>query len=452
MSKKSEWICSSCGTVNKNEINVCYKCGNLRQIQEEKKADGKRAAKPVKIAAVLCVGLLLVFLLASTMVHSSANRLAEEGKYGEAAALAKYDLLFSSELREDALIEVGVELYREKEYSEAIELLSQFPQNNTALDYLNMSKAELINIYMEEEKYAKAVELAEQLQDTETFKGSTSTRDKAYLGRAQQLLAQMELQDMADMLGKMSNDTYAQQYIQAIEDIQQGNYSEAALALKESSGYGTGQISESEWIPVFRQIREENLDADISIRIKIEKALNVFEYKPDFDGGSSDYLSFSAPENQKFQDDKHTMVSLEELEAYSIGEGDKILVLWEIQRYESSQTDYYIAWDIMSKLPSELFPDNLDEVGQVVRIICSGGQEGWYNSSNGEIIDAVIESARVVAGDGISRSNIYSSSKFYGPACPNSIWYIPENNLIFGGIPNTDVREAVYAALCKVIG
>ena len=451
MSKKNEWICSSCGTVNKSEFDVCYKCGNLRQLQEAKKDDGKKAAKPVKIAAALCAGLLLVFLLASAMVHGSANRLADEGKYGEAAAMAKYDLLFSSELKEDALIEVGVELYREKEYSEAIELLSQFPQNSTALDYLNMSKAELINIYMEEEEYAKAVELAEQLQDTEIFKGSASTRDKAYLGRAQQLLAQMELQDMADLLGKMSNNKYAQQYIQAIEDIQQGNYYEAALTLKESSGYSAGQISESEWTPVFRQIREENLDADISIRIKIEKALNVFEYKLSFDGGTTDYLSLSVPENQEFQDNDHTMVSLEELESYSIGEGDKILVLWEIQRYESSQVDYYIAWDVMSYLPTELFPDNLDEVGQVVRIICSGGQEGWYNY-NGGVIDAVIESARVVAGDGISKSNIYSSSKFYGPACPNSIWYIPDNNLIFGGIPYEEVTDAVYTALCKLIG
>ena len=112
------WVCSECGTVNKDEFEICFSCGAMRRripetaaAKKQKKikparqmsrTSGKGKLKPVLIAAAAVV---VVFLAFSLIVHASAQSLADAGNYGEAAGRAKLDLLFSADLKESALID-----------------------------------------------------------------------------------------------------------------------------------------------------------------------------------------------------------------------------------------------------------------------------------------------------------------------------------------------------------
>ena len=147
-------------------------------------------------------------------------------------------------------------------------------------------------------------------------------------------------------------------------------------------------------------------------------------------------------------------MTIEDLNRCGSSEDGKIIVLWEIHKYDTDEVVYYIDWDIMGQIPKELYPESLEEVGRSVRIVCGGEKEGWYNLKSGGSADAVREYSTVYAVRGYNGGSFYSSPKVWGPTCPYSIFSAYDGVPVFGGLTDysdNDNSIYIYKALRKLV-
>ena len=216
-----------------------------------------------------------------------------------------------------------------------------------------------------------------------------------------------------------------------------------------------GQISSTDWESIFSTALSSR-EADSPVQaLQIIGALNLLnKNKVDF-SAEDPQLDVAFPYCQVCRSGtSFTQVSEDELALCGSSESNKVLVVWEIRKYSTNETEYYISRDTMEQLPEELIPSSFEEAGRVIRIVCSGYKEGWYNFSYGSR-DAIREKAQVLAGNTYKGTNIYQSSVFYGDTCPSSISAYDSNVTdwgVFGGLPKTEIISALAAAMNTVVG
>ena len=466
MKKKDDtWVCSECGTVNGEEYEICFNCGAMRKHIPEPAAAPKKqkkikpagqtsGKKKIKIALIAVAAVVVVFLAFSLIVHASAQSLADAGNYAEAAEKAKLDLLFSSEIKEHALIEKGIELYKEGKYKEAVKYLEPFADDASAKKYLDMSNMTLAFEDCERGDYDSAIERIEGIDESKL--DITQLKNEAYFGKGLECLRAANISEAHDCFEKTVDDALAADYLEITNGLLSGEYLAASKLAAQHEGYDDGQLNSSEWSAVFDSVLESAPRDTIEQMFQIHGAKRMLGYDKDFTEESGK-VYYSAPDSQKFaeDDDDHTKISEDELKRCGNSADGKIIVLWEIHEYDSGETAYYIDWDIMESIPKELYPESLEEVGRAVRIVCSGEAEGWYNNDTYGKIDAVREYSYVYAGNGYNGSNVYYSSKVWGASCPSYIFGGNGGNTVFGGIDDyindKDLKGYLYEAIRKLV-
>ena len=476
MRSDKTWVCSECGTVNQAEFDICFRCGAARgSVQEppaygkakkqkpEKKPKGEKARpenqagvsagkgkwKPVLIAALIVIAL---FVGISAAFHSAAKKLADEGKYGEAAAKAKFDLLFSANLKESAFIEKGMELYNKGDYAGAEKYLRSFTDDETAKKYLNLSNMMLAYKYYDRGNYDKAIELIEGIDDPSL--DLKQLRNDAYFSKGFEQLKAGNLEKAQPSFENVTDDPLTADYLEIIKGLDSGDYVAAAKLAEECSGNGPKQLPLYDWKDLFEK-ELESADRDtIDQLFRINAALRMLSGDVDFTEEEPGFVLYSQPKDQSFNDEDHTIVTIEDLNRCGSSEDGKIIVLWEIHKYDTDEVVYYIDWDIMGQIPKELYPESLEEVGRSVRIVCGGEKEGWYNLKSGGSADAVREYSTVYAVLGYNGGSFYSSPKVWGPTCPYSIFSAYDGVPVFGGLTDysdNDNSIYIYKALRKLV-
>lgn len=461
------WVCSECGTVNKDEFEICFSCGAMRRripetaaAKKQKKikparqmsrTSGKGKLKPVLIAAAAVV---VVFLAFSLIVHASAQSLADAGNYGEAAGRAKLDLLFSADLKESALIDKGIELYKEGKYKEAVEYLEPFADDASAKKYLDMANMTLAFEDCERGKYDSAIERIESIDESRL--DITQLKNEAYFGKGLECLREANVSEAHDCFEKMVDDAAGADYLEITNGLNSGEYIAASKLASQHEGYEDDQLTSSEWDDVFDSVLESAPRDTIEQLFQIHGAKRMLRNDRDFSEEEPGFVYYSKPEDQKFDaaDEEHTRISEEELKRCGSSDG-KILVLWEIHEYDTGEVVYYIDWSIMQDIPKELYPESLEEVGRAVRIECYGEKEGWYNNDTYGTIDAVREFSYVYAGNGYDGKGEYATSKVWGATCPSYIIGGNGGNTVFGGLDDStngnDISIYIYKAIRKLV-
>ena len=467
--KDNTWVCSECGTVNGEEFDICFSCGATRRhIQEPAAApkkqrkikpagqtgrtSGKGKLKPVLIVAAAVV---VVFLAFSLIVHVSAQSLADAGNYAAAAEKAKLDLLFSSGIKERALIDKGIELYKEGKYKEAVKYLEPFADDETAKKYLDMANMSLAFEDCERGKYDSAIERIESIDESRL--DITQLKNEAYFGKGLECLKAAEIPEAHDCFEKVVDDAAAADYLEITNELLSGEYLAASKLASQYEGYDDGLLTMSEWDTVFDTVLESAPRDTIEQLFQIHGAKRMLHDDRDLSEEEPSYAYYYRPYNQKFDADpeNHTRISKEDLERCGSSSDGKIIVLWEIHEYDTGEVTYYIDWSTMQDIPKALYPESLEEVGRAVRIECYGEKEGWYNNDIYGTIDAVREFSYVYAGNGYDGKGAYSSAKLWGAPCPSTIFGGNGGNTVFGGINDeangNDISVYIYKAIRKLV-
>ena len=444
------WKCPNCGAENSTEYEICFNCGSLHNGKKLKVTKGKN--KLSLISAIVSVAIVAFFLLGSFSAHYSAKKHAESGDYDLAAQAATWDILFSRDLKKDSFIQYGIGQYNSGNYTEAVDYLEKFQEDENAYEYLNLSKEMIARNYLSHDDYASAIEMLGQI-DT-SIVDISQLKDEAYLKKTTAHLLNGEISKAKSSLDMISSNSFAEQYLKVVALMDQGMYYDAIQLALVNSGNYEGQISSTDWESIFSTVLSSR-EADSSVQaLQIIGAMNLLnKNKVDFSAEDLQ-LDVALPFCQVCRKGtSFTQVSEDELALCGNSESNKVLVVWEIRKYGTNETEYYISWDAMEQLPEDLIPSTFEEVGRVIRIVCSGYKEGWYDFFFGSQ-DAVREKAQVLSGNTYKSANIYQSSVFYGDTCPSSISAYDSNVTalgVFGGLPKTEIISALTAAINTVI-
>lgn len=488
MDREKTWICPKCGTVNPDEYEVCYNCGNivLHENREKQKSmppepgktapaapqrssvrkapTGKRGPKKaiIAVASVLLV-LLVVLFAVGEVSHTKAKAFAEEDDYASAIAAAKMDI-FHGDFREKQLVERGIELFKQDKFDSAIACLEQFPENETAAKYLDdaiygrdfesLEEARDILDGDDDNKYSKAAAALETITHPDI--DTSEYFNWAYIGLARESLEDAAaLNDVRTQLEKVTGRQDIEQALEVIGYMERGDYISAArLAAatpSEAKHYDDG-IDAWRWErAILDRIGSYSTPEEL---LQYAGCENAFVEDVDFTQ-TSGTIEIARVVNQSLDYlGSCLVVSAEDLARCGNDRNGKILVVWEVRNYDEKITEYMIDGVAMQALPEDRFPTCLEEVGVVVRIGVSGEKEGWYNvTENGVLvgsIDAVRERGSVSAKCGFNGSSLYSSGTYWGPTCPNTISrYTYETE--FGGLPMNELSVAAYTAIRKAI-
>ena len=448
MKKKDKWICHECGTINDPEYEICFSCGAVRKHIKEPPKKGRG----LKIALISLVSLAVIFVLYSAVYHSMAQSAYDEGYYKKAAENAKHDLLFSSDLKESALIDQGKALYDQGKYEEALDVLEPFEDNADAKKYIDLSNKVLAQEACDAGKYDEAIELLEDID--EEILDVTQIRDEAYLGKGIEQLKNTDIEGAVLSFGDIKSNETGKDYYDITQKYISGDFLAASKLAYEYAGYNDNQLSTSEWQAVLEKALEGTSRGDVDGEFEIHAAERMLEEDYDrFAEEEPSYLYYSKPVDQEFEADDydHTLITADELARCGESDDGKILVLWEIHKYGTSEVEYYIAWDVMEDLPRDLYPESLEEVGRSVRIACYGSTDGWFNVSGSKVY-AVREKCNVFAGKGYSGTNAYAKYDIWGDSYPSnqSYWMLVGNDAVFAGISDS-VDTYIYNALRKLI-
>lgn len=491
MDTEKTWICPRCGTVNPDEYEVCYHCGNIvpREVWEaaakkqeppqpepeqavraappqkagrQGTAAGKRKGKKAVLVAACAAAVLLAAVFAiGEAAHIRANAFAAEDDYASAIEAAALDF-FHSDFKEEQLVKRGRDLVWDGEFDSAIACLEQFPENEEAIKYLDeairgrdfqrLSKAREIIKGQEENRYREAEEILDSITHPDV--DPTEYLNWAYIGEARDCLNDRggSLGDARQLLEKVTERPDIEQALEVLDLMEQGEYIHAArlaAELQNNARYVDDGFTRSQW----ERIVVDRADAKASTPeefLQYIGARNAFAAATDFtpESGSVPIASVSnlSAEYVSFG----FTVTAGELARCGSSRDGKILIIWEIQNYDAKTTEYMIDGVAMNALPVERFPEKLEDVGIIVCIGVRGEKEGWYNKTQGNeiigTIDAVCEKGSVSARYGMSGSTIYSSGPYGGPACPNSISW-SNNSTVFGGLPTEELCAAVYSAI-----
>lgn len=469
MDEDKSWVCCECGTVNGGEYEICYKCGAVRrdvnisvptdnaekkhnEKPHAKQTGRKREKKAHAPVLVIIAVAAVVFVLVSAWLHVSAQKYAAAGRYGAAAAMAKFDLLFSSELKESAWIEKGRELYESGDYAEALEYLKDFADSEEGGKLLDLSNLKLAYEYLDRGDYDAAIEFAEKV----TGEGIdlAGLLDDAYFTKGMDALREMSLSKAKSAFDKVVNDGLAADYAKILDGLDSGNYISAAALAAERAGYDNDHLYLSQWYDIFAQEMETADAISTDKNMQMHAALRLLA--DDWDFADERCPSYSAPVDQAFDvnDRDHTLIPFDDLQSFGSNENGKVVVLWEIHKYGTDEVVYYIDWSAMEDLPKELYPQSLAEVGRSIRIVCSGRKEGWYTVGDKET-DAVREYSNVYAGAGDNGGWVYSSPTIWGAGLPKRAMIYDPDKPVFGGINdlsnNKNISEYIYKAMRKLV-
>ena len=164
------------------------------------------------------------------------------------------------------------------------------------------------------------------------------------------------------------------------------------------------------------------------------------------------------PVNQELVSENCTAIEASELRKLGTKHAEKILVVWEIQDYDTLSNSYYVAWDIMNRLPEEMYPRTPDEVEYIVRLSSRGAKQVWYENSEGERVVGIREYLRTFVNFGLSGTEYHKSADLWGEALPGTN-ELPEgytDTEYFGGHASHDkmnraVKEAIWVAVYQII-
>ena len=458
MKEQEKWICTDCGTENKAEYEICYRCGALRENQKKQAAvsasasSGKKGGKAIIIALICVLVLAAAFVLYNGVYHFNAEKAFNAGDYTLAAEKAEHDLLFSKNLKKDAIIDYGKSFYDDGEYNEALDVLTQFEDEDGVKEYIDLSNKALAVEACNAGDYDKALKHLADI-DEQTL-DITSIKDEAYLGKGIALLRATDIEGASTAFGNIKGSSAGLDYYKITQNLSAGDYITAAKLACEYEGYGDAALSLSEWEAVLDKAIEGKSRGNTDLEFKIHAAERIFGNDYDnFEEESPAYLFYDMPEDQKFSadDTDHTVVTEDELSRCGSGDSGKILVLWEIHKYRSDEVVYYIDWDIMSKLPKDLYPESLEEVERSVRIVCDGASDGSFEVG-GRYVYAVRERSCVYAGNGYNGKNAYSKTEIWGEYYPDreSYYALIGRTAVFAGLSDS-LDTYIYEALRKLI-
>ncbi len=446
MKEQKNWICADCGTENKAEFEICYRCGALKKNQQ------KQAGKTLIITLMCVFVLVAAFVIYNGVYHFNAEKAFNAGDYSVAAEKAEHDLLFSKDLKKDAIIDYGKSFYDDGEYNKALDVLTQFEGEEGVKEYIDLSNKALAVEACNAGDYDKALKLLTDI-DEQTL-DITSIKDEAYLGKGIALLKAADIEGASSAFENIKENSAGLDYYKITQNLNAGEYIAAAKLACEYEGYGDAALSLTEWEAVLDKAIEGESRGNTDLEFKIHAAERILG--DDYDNFAEEtpsYLYYDMPKDQSFSadDTDHTVVTKDELSRCGSGDTGKIIVLWEIHKYRSDEVVYYIDWDIMSSLPKELYPESLDEVERSVRIVCDGSSEGWFDD-NGRQVYAVRERSCVYAGSGYNGKNAYSKTEIWGEHYPDRefVFVYQGKDAVFAGLSDS-LDTYIYEALRKLI-